>query len=137
MQTSSRSPGGTRLSYAAIRNIDDEDQWEQAAEAIRTLKALNQIQLKYEKVLVGETTAAHFEVPTSLADVIEAGNELGALSELAGDISLSLRALPQIHEEWMSELLEAQRALLQVAKSMDATLRDMADTLASALGRND
>ena len=56
---------------------------------------------------------------------------MAGLIELVGDISANLGVLPKVHEEWMSVMAEQQQELVQVAKSIDRTLRDLVDTIAS------
>ena len=59
------------------------------------------------------------------------GEATGAFLEIAQDISTNLRGLLRVQEEWLSETEQQQRELLLVAKSLDKTLAELADTLAA------
>ena len=52
--------------------------------------------------------------------------------EVAQDVSANLGALVRVHEEWLGETTEQQRDLILVAKNIDRTLKDLADTAAAA-----
>ena len=57
---------------------------------------------------------------------------LGAAIEIGQDISASLRVMPLVQEEWLSQMVELKQEMLQVAKSIDRTLADIADSIATA-----
>ncbi|MCZ6891153.1 MAG: hypothetical protein O7F09_01410 [Chloroflexi bacterium] len=59
------------------------------------------------------------------------GEATGAFLELAQDISVNLRGLMRVQDEWLSESAEQQRELLLVARNLNKTLADLADTLAA------
>ena len=63
-----------------------------------------------------------------------AGEALGGLLEAAQDLSAIHLGLLKVHEEWLSETVEQQSELLLVAKSIDKTLADLADSAAAASG---
>ena len=60
------------------------------------------------------------------------GEFLGAALEVAQDIPANLRALQRVLEEWRDATVEQQGELLLVAKRIDKTLTDLADTVATA-----
>ena len=91
--------GANRLSYAAIRNIDDRTQWEQSSDTLATLVGLTKLQRKYQEV-VFPAVSIQLQKPARLPDAstrysprpTPAGDVLLALLEIAGDISGSLKA---------------------------------------------
>ena len=61
----------------------------------------------------------------------EAKELAGAFMELAQDISINLRGLLRVQEERLDKGLEQQRELILAARSIEKTLAELADTLAT------
>ena len=132
------TPGRTVLGYAALRDPDDLDQWEQASATITSLKQLANLQRKYESVLSvtkSPERALHpLEAQFSSGQLLESDlveEVLGVAIEIGQDISASLRVMPRVQEEWLSQMVELKQELLGVAKSIDRTLADIADSIAT------
>ena len=130
-------PGGSRGSYAGIRAVDDRQQREQALATIEDLKGLASVQNRFGLVLAAQREdESGTDIPIAWKPgdpTLEKGlarEALVTLIEMAGDISASLGALPRVHEEWLSAMHEQQGELLLVAKSIDRSLLDIADTMA-------
>lgn len=62
---------------------------------------------------------------------------LARLKEASRDISISLNALANTHEEWQDATLEFQTELLMVCKSMDKTVAQLADADSDLDGDSD
>ena len=62
---------------------------------------------------------------------------LGAAIEIGQDISTSLRVMPRVQEEWLSQMVELKQEMLRVAKSIDRTLADIADSIAPVPWRSE
>ena len=130
--------GGNSFSLAALRDSRNIIQWHQASTTIRALREVIHVQRKLESVLSekGNDTAdaGASGVQQSSGQAPEAGlarEVLGPLLERAHDISGNLRALLRVEEERLDATAEQQGELLLVAKSIDRTLVDLADTLAT------
>ena len=127
---------GSSVTYAAIRKGHDLDQYEQASTTLVTLQQLMRVRLYLESVQSSRTIAA-LERPDAAIrpalgdglDVRLAEDLLGPLLELAKDISLNLRGLLRAQEESLGDTAEQQRELLTIARSIDRSLADMADSL--------
>ena len=135
-------PGGNCFTYAALRDIDDLAQWEQASTTLTELQELIHVRSRYERLLAVTEGPQPSQKPPEVQHTSNHSTEtglakeaLGAALELAQDISVSLRALPRVHEEWLSAMAEQQQELLQVAKSIDRTLADLADAMATTTPR--
>ena len=135
----SSTASGHLFSYAAIREAHDLTQWEQASNTIRALQRLTRLRRDLEgAVIEGGSVHSDLELPVlqqSSAHSLEEdwGREATAgLLELAQDISVNLRGLLRLQEEWQETTAEQQRELLMVAKSIDRTLRDLSDYVATA-----
>jgi PAS domain S-box-containing protein len=133
------TPGKTVLGYAALRDPDDRDQWEQASATIKALKQLTNLQRKYESILSVTKSQTHnlqaIEAQTFSGQLVESGlveEVLGAAIEIGQDISASLRVMPRVQEEWLSQMVELKQEMLRVAKSIDRSLADIADSIATA-----
>ena len=130
-------PGGRHHTYAAIRAADDPRQWEQVLATIEDLKGLASLQRRFELVLAaqgeeesGTGIPMAWNPPHPTLERGLAREALENLSEIAGDISATLGALPRVHEESLGEIHEQQRELMLVVKSIDRSLVDLADTMA-------
>ena len=128
---------GNYFAYAALHDSHDHIQWEQASTTIQTLQQLTRVQAELESILSVTGIAAedaeppafqHSPDPTPQAG--SAPEALGSLLELADDIPTNLRALLRVHEEWFDATGEQQRELLVMAKDINRTLADIADSLA-------
>ena len=103
------------------------------------LKQLANLQRKYERVLSvtkSPERALHpLDAQFSFGQLLESDlveEVLGVAIEIGQDISASLRAQPRVQEEWLSQMVELKQELLGVAKSIDRTLADIADSIATA-----
>ena len=74
-------------------------------------------------------------MPRELVGPEVVGETLGALLDLVRDSSVNLRGLLRLHEEWLGETVEHQRELLALAKSIDRTLADLGDSVATVTER--
>ena len=133
------TPWKTVLAYAALRDLDDRVQWEQASATLSSLKQLANLQRKYESILSvtksQERVLYPQEAQFSSGKLVESGlveEVLGAAIEIGQDISTSLRVMPRVQEEWLSQMVELKQEMLRVAKSIDRTLADIADSIAPA-----
>ena len=131
-------PGGNHFTYAAIRDVEDVKQWEQASATIKALQELTHVRSGLESVLSALESdkespgSSEGRSPGQLLETGLAEKALGSLLEVAEDISTNLRVLrvlPEVHEEWLSALVQQQQELLLVAKSIDSTLADLADRI--------
>lgn len=127
------------FAYAALRDSPDLRQWEQASTTIKALVQLTHVQCNLERVLFKEESDTPSTGRTAVrepsAPVLETGltrEVLGTLLELTQDISINLRALQRVQEDSLGATMEQQSELLLVAKSIDRTLADLADTVATA-----
>ena len=126
--------GANRLSYAAIRNIDDRTQWEQSSDTLATLVGLTKLQRKYQEV-VFPAASIQLQKPARLPDAstrysprpTPAGDVLLALLEIAGDISGSLKALVGLYNDSTDAIVEQQQEILIVMKGIQRNLDDLAD----------
>ena len=126
------------FAYATLRDSHDLDQSEEASNMLRALKNITTVMHTLERVNVAhegdDLEAASHQTGRSSGREAQAGmtrQAAGAFLELAQDISTNLRGLLRVHEEWLSESVEQQRELLLVARSLDKTLAELADTLAA------
>ncbi len=124
--------------YAALYDADDLGQWEQATATLRALQHLTDLRSNLESLLF--TKGSHNPDPAppvtrqplgSPPKVTWTEEALGALLEAAQDISGNLGALVRAQEEWQGTSTDQQRDLVLVAKNIDRTLRDLADTTAA------
>ena len=128
---------GNLSAYAALRDGYDLTQWEQASTTIRVLQELARAQRKLKSVLSPKESdkrgADALAEQDSSGQALEAGMAsefLGTLLELAQDISVNLRGLLRVQEQWLGARAEQQHELLLVAKSIDKNLTDLTDTAA-------
>ena len=131
-------PGAKRVAYAAFCDVNDRASWRQGPSTLRSLQELAYAGRRYEAVVSGSREIVQDLCLTSLQDTFDHATEaetradvVAGLIELVGDISANLAVLPKVHEEWLSVMAEHQQELVQVAKSIDRTLQDLADTIAS------
>ena len=131
-------PGAKRVAYASFCDVNDRASWRQGPSTLRSLQELANAGRRYEAVVSGTRDIVQELTPTALQDTFDHSGEaetradvVAGLIELVGDISANLGVLPKVHEEWLSVMAEHQQELVQVAKSIDRTLRDLADTVAS------
>ena len=129
--------GRNHFSYAAIRDVDDRTQWEQASSNLATLVGLTKIQRQYERVLFPKTSES--QVPAPIADAstrhspqpAPGGDVLMGLLEVAGDISGHLKAFVGLHNQYMDAVVEQQGEMLTVMKGIERSLDDLADAAAA------
>ena len=124
------------FAYATLRDSHDIDQSEEASSMLRALRDITTVMHTLERVNVahegGDPATVSLAVGQSPGQVQMGmpGEAAGAFLELAQDISANLRGLLQVHEEWLSESAEQQRELVLVARSLNKTLAELADTVA-------
>ena len=130
---------GNRFTIAALRDNRDLVQWEQASTTIMALQQLTRLRHDLESVLSAKGSAnldpKSLAVQQSSGHILEAGlagEAMGALLELAQDISANLRGVLRVYEEWLGATVEQQREMLLMVKSIDKTLADLADSVATA-----
>ena len=125
---------GNYFAYAALHDSYDPIKWEQASTTLRTLKELTRVQGQLEGLL-STPEDGNLPQPRGLPDqpleTLSLAEILGPLLESIQDIPINLRSLTRIHEEWLNATVEQQRELFLVAKSINRTLEDLADTLAA------
>ena len=130
--------GGVIHSYAVLYDPDDTDQWKAASKTLRELKALINVQRRYENVLSAEAGAASGPASDAaprlpgLTSEPATSDVMAAFLEVAQDTSVNLRTLARLHEELVSAAVEYQPELMLVLKSIDKTLTYLADGLESA-----
>ena len=120
------SPGGGRVTCAALRDTDCVEQWEQLSTALSLLQDLAQVGRECESV----PPEGRNEVVDPIPSPSSPEDPLAVALELAQDVSVSLRALPRVHEEWLERAVEQQKEMLHVAKNIEKSIRDFADVLA-------
>ena len=130
-----RDSSGHIFTIATLRDGHDPTQWEQAATIIKALKQLASAQAKLEGTLLNTGRVNQdpgLLAPQALSDDASAktGETLGAFLEHTENISVNLRALLRVHEEWLDASAEQQRELLGVAKSIEKSLVYLADKAA-------
>ena len=130
--------------YAAIHVAHDPVQWEQASQTLRALREITAAQSILEGIPFAKGSEGS---PSTLPAVqhspgqvpgpslVEQG--LGELLEATHDISVHLRGLLQAQEEYLDETVEQRRELVLVAKNIDKTLAQLADTVATTHGKPD
>ena len=130
-----RDNSGNTFSIATLREDHDPTQWEQAATIIKALKQLASAHTLLQSTLLAE--GDYHRNPGLLAlqassgyASAKAGETLGTFLEHAENMSVNLRALLRVHEEWLDASAEQQRELLGVAKSIEKSLAYLADTAA-------
>lgn len=127
---------GEPFSYAAIRKAHDLTQWEEATTTLTALQQLSRVRLNFERILSGregpkpDPDLTWVPAYGSELDVEVAKETLGKLLELGQDVSMSLRGLLRVQEEWLGATAEQHRELLLVARNIDKTLVDMGDSMA-------
>ena len=132
-----KASGGGSFTYAAIRDVDDRTQWEQASATIPTLVGLTKIRRQYEGVLFPKTSES--EIPAPIADAstrhspqpAPGEDVLMGLLEVASDISGHLKELKHLHDESIDAVVEQQREMLTVMKGIGRSLDDLADAAAA------
>ena len=124
--------------YAALYDAGDLGQWEQASASLRALLDLTNLRSNLERLLFTEGSHNPDLDPSVIRQplgsppkVTWTEEALGALLEAAQDISGNLGALVRAQEEWQGTSTDQQRDLVLVAKIIDRTLRDLADTTAA------
>ena len=134
---------GNIYAYAAIRDSHDSGEWRQASTTMRALQELASVQSKLQDILSSnESTGPEKGALTtqqqsgSVQRVSLASETLGSALESARDISATLRTLVQLEQERQDATVEQQRELLQVARSIEKTLADLADTAAEIRGQS-
>ena len=124
------------FAYATLRDSHSIDQSEEASKILRALKDIITVMHTLERVNVaheGDDPATVSLAVGQSPGQVQAGvpgEAAGAFLELAQDISANLRGLLHVHEEWLSESAEQQRELVLVARSLNKTLAELADTVA-------
>ena len=125
---------GPSFAYAALREGHGVTQWRKAPDAMRALRQLTNMRQRLERVsahdesAVAQRESAEVEnQPTAQIEALSPNETLGCLVELGQDISLNLRGLLRMQEEWRSTTAEHQREMLLIARSIDRCLRDLAD----------
>lgn len=119
-------PGGNRFTFAALRSPDDRRQWEQSSTTLKTLSQLNDIKRRLGRV---QGVMPEDSRGLDIGEVL--GQTLGPLLEVLQDISASLSSAKGDQEEWLNAALEQQELLL-IARSVDRTLADLAETIADS-----
>ena len=123
--------------FAALHDTNDPIQWEQASTTLSALKEIATVQhmLQSLPAKAGSTDPDPPAVQQSPGRAPEAGlaeEALGAFLELAQDISVNLRGLLRVQEEWLGTSVEQQRELLLIAKNIEKTLAELAGLAGSA-----
>jgi len=132
------TPGisGSSVGLGALRDSDDLKQWEQASTTIDALKQLSLATHHIDRVLYpspninlnGDIPGIQYSAGGKPeADLVVEG--LGKVLEVGQNISANLRALFQVQEEWLDTATEQGRELLITLKSVDKTLRELADAV--------
>ena len=122
---------GQSFTIAALREGHDLIQQQQSATTIKALQELTSWQHELKDFLspqeIHNQDAGLLTPQDSSANALaKAGETLGTFLELTENISVSLRALLQTHEEMLDASVEQQRELLEVAKSMEKSCRPSA-----------
>ena len=124
--------------YAAIREGHDPGQSEQTSATLGALRWLTRVRDSLEAAVFAaesDDPAVARRMPRELVGPEVVGETLGALLDLVRDSSVNLRGLLRLHEEWLGETVEHQRELLALAKSIDRTLADLGDSVATVTER--
>ena len=124
---------GDRFTLAALRKGHNLTQWEQASTTLAALQQLTRMRLKLAGALSprtsgneGQETTAGPQPSGRAFDADLERQALGALLEVGQDISANLRGLLRVHEEWLGTTVEQQLEILNVAKSIERSLADLA-----------
>ena len=130
-----RYTSGNTFAIVTLREDHDLTQWEQAATIIKALKQLASAHALLQSPLLAEGGVNQdpglLALQASSGDAsAKAGETLGAFLEHTENISVNLRALLRVHEEWLDASAEQQRDLLGVAKSIEKSLAYLADAAA-------
>ena len=118
-------PAGESASCATIRKPHRQEESDRSSTTIRAIEQLIQVRSSLHTVAYAHRATAEIDASSGLVSEM-----LPPLVELGQNISYSLRGLVRTSEEWLGETAQQQRELLLLAKNIDLTLRDMADTLA-------
>ena len=131
----SRDKSGTTFTIATLREGHDPVQWKQAVTIIKALKQLASEHALLESTLLAEEgvnqdpCSPEAQRLSSFASA-NSGETLEPFLEHTESISVNLRALLRVHEEWLDASAEQQQELLGVAKSIEKSLGYLADTAA-------
>ena len=124
------------FAIAALREGHDHTQWEQASTTIEALKELTRMRHNLEKGMSpggGENPGPQLPVvPERSPHALEAVSTrevVASLLENAKDISVNLRGMLKVQEEWHDSAFDQQQEMLIVAKSIDRSLRHLADAM--------
>ena len=133
-----RDMSGNHLTLAALRDRSDEVvRGVLASGTIAVLLDIVSMQKDLKHLLsvlkghAPETDDVTLSAPSGpVAEPI-----MSQLLEVADRMAAGLRATAKIQEEWLDGALEQSRELLLLVKSMDRTLRELADNIAEMGGR--
>ena len=114
------SRGGV-TGIAVIRETGDPSLWEYSRVTLSTMRDLCTTMHALREGI--SAPAADHE----RTDVLQAA---GDALDIARDVASNLRAMLRSHEEWSQATQDQQRDLLLVARNIERSLRDLADTAA-------
>ena len=132
-----RGSAGEPQTLAALYGPDDLSEWELASTAIRSLLELSRMRRTFEIVLPDkegnfpdrELQAASQTFGWASDSALKA-EAISTLLEVGKDISSNLRGLARVQEDWLGSSAEQQREMMMLLRSIDGTLRDLADSVA-------
>jgi len=128
-------PIGRVFAYAILRETRDAKQWHQASIFMKAFMDLTNAQAKLGGILLDKEGVNQDPGPIAPQALsgdasAKAGETRGTFLEHTENISVNLRAILRVHEEWLDASAEQQRELLGVAKSIEKSLAYLADTAA-------
>ena len=132
-----RGVAGEPMTLAALYGSDDGADWELASSTIDALTKLSRLRSTIAAVVPDResmvTDIGRHPVGPSLGEIMDDvlnRDALATLLEIGSDISSNLRGLAGVQEEWAGSSAEQQRETMLLLKSIDGTLRDLADSIA-------
>ena len=128
---------GVLSTLTTLRTPGSLNQWRQVTTILQRFRKLNGRRRQLEDLLLPEGGGAQdtgrpreSQLTPLALDGTSAEELFGTLAELAQDISSSLSALTQVHEEWRDASLEQQAESLLAMRSIDKTLIELKDMAA-------
>ena len=132
-----RGVAGEPMTLAALYGSDDGADWELASSTIDALTKLSRLRSTIAAVVPDResmvTDSGRHPVGPSLGEIMDdvlKRDALATLLEIGSDISSNLRGLARVQEEWLGSSAEQQRETMLLLRSIDGTLRDLADSVA-------
>ena len=124
--------------YAALSEGHDITQWQRSCATLGALQQFTRLRGELEAALLGNGDS---DPGTGLpmesghhAGLLEEGlmeEAFGSALELVGDMSMDLRALTRVHEEWLTTMVELQEELVPLGKSIAKSVAEIADAMST------